>query len=379
MKSWNRPGRRGHYTLILGTLLVICIHIVRVDAWEPNRQRLVMREHMISVPFADSGTSVEIPEIASFRLGLGQIETVQQVSPPTQQRIEATMTAMLPCWQRYVDNVFVIRHPEPPNRSRTGVRDHFMAATVTVDTYDPVTHRNHVTPVLNLYLYLPDDLLDGSGLDTVQTTTNIVPYATAPVPETLGDILDWTLYHEIWHLLDLHTRLEQLADDPTARGLQDLMNDPAAWTIAFPELTVGRQRGWTDTGESYLMSDELEGDRTIRAGTTSYQLHLGSIMAEYNDGAYAFRRPFQRSGYLPPELINLSSLGPLLQSGTIPTLYALFNTTDERLAEYGAWFVFARQQDDERAFAALFPELHQAYDLRLQEAQRQCSSGREPD
>ncbi len=368
-----RPNRMCARLLCILAAIVICT--ARVDAWHPNPQRPDVQEHIASVPFADSGTLVDIPEVAAFRLGLGQIESVQPLSMQTQRRIVATMNSMLPCWERYVDNVFVIRHPESTDQPRSGVRDHLMAATVTVDVQDPVTHLLHAAPALNLYLYLPDDLLDGSELDTVQTTTNIVPYAAAPVPLTLGEILDWTLYHEIWHLLDLHARLDQVAADPSGRPLQDVMNDPEVWKIAFPELTVGRQRGWQDTGERYLLSDELEGDRMIRAGDTSYQLYLGSILADYDDGTYAFRRSLQRSGYLPLELVNLSDLKPLLRSGMIPTLYALFNTSAERLAEYGAWFVFAQQKGHEQTYEALFPELDRAYEGRLRAARRRCRLG----
>lgn len=152
-----------------------------------------------------------------------------------------------------------------------------------------------------------------------------------------------------------------------------MLTDVRAWSRLYDELVVGEWLGWENHGEAYLRGDELAPSATVMRGRTTYTLTHGVFTVAYADEAYAFRRAFTRCGHMPDEIRHLSDLEPLLNTGAVPTLYALFNARDERFAEYGAWYTFSALVGAPDAFDALHPNLAAAYAARREAAARACA------
>ena len=340
-----------------------------------NTDQDVIKIHSdLSMLMAQPGTFVRIPQLAADRLQIPEVQTVPALSSSTRQHILTALAGFLPCGNQVVDEVVVLRHPSSVPADPSFQRDHFLAGVVSIGESDgEESHQGADVPV-RLYLFLPQDLLDGSGLYKPLTCTNIIPYAGAPTPETLGHFLTWTIAHESWHLLDAQARFAQIRSDDSLMpaNFSQAVADPQRWSRAYAEIPVANFLGWKDFGESYAMSDELAGSYTMRAGHTTYGLTEGVLQIAYTDDRYSFKRPMLRTGYLPSELQTLSDLQRLLESGRYPTLYGLFNSEEERFAEYGAWYLYSNSVGGADQFQALFPKLADAYSQRWQAANNRC-------
>ncbi len=312
-----------------------------------------------------------------MRLGVSRVETVQPMASATELHIEGSLATFLPCFEDYVDDVIILRHPESKIQiDSSSPRDRFLAGMVAVRKIDEALPAYRSNVAVKLYLFLPDNLLDGSGLNEQLTSSNIIPYADAPTPETLGDYLTWTVAHESWHLLDIQARLNRIYehDKRSLDEIDQILADPARWEEEFSEVSVAEDLGWQDFDESYLMSDEMSRPYIVRAGRTSYNLNGGVVQVSYADDRYAFERPAIRKGFLPAPLQHLSDLEPMLKTGHYPTLYSLFNTEDERFAEFGAWYFYAKTIGEAAAFRNLHPRLSHYYEARWRAANRDCRS-----
>ena len=188
----------------------------------------------------------------------------------------------------------------------------------------------------------------------------MIPYAAAPVPATYGEFLEWTLAHEAWHLIDIRTRLADIPGQAVdgSQPLDTLLNDSTRWAERFPWAGLSAHLGMRDGGDAYAGSDEMDRGYALTRGRRATNTSTARSRCV---SAYAFERGFMRSGYLPVELEHLSDMAPLLQSGRIPTLYALFNSDDERFAEFGAWWWFSREQGAAGRYAQLHPRLDALY------------------
>lgn len=328
-----------------------------------------------TLPLVAPGTMVTIPAAVVERLAMPAVQPVQPLAAATQQRMARVAQQLLPCWSTLVDEILVLRHPAAELQGdHPLVRNGMLTGVVAIRKTDETQPFSATNLVVRLYLFLPDGLLSGAGLDYPLTCANVIPYAAAPVPQTLGDFLDWTLAHETWHLIESRARIDQarraVQDDPTT--LDHLLADPAFWRNSPQEAHIADLLGWVDYGEQVALSDELAPPLTMRRGQTTYHLQHGVVTVTYEDEQYAFERNFIRTGYLPAALMTFADLTPLLQSGHYPTLYALFNVEQERLAEYGAWFWFAKLVGEPARFQERFPALAVYYTARWQTAIAQC-------
>lgn len=211
------------------------------DEFRPVPSQLALVKHT-------SGKQVSIPEIATMRLGVSRVETVQPMASATELHIEGSLATFLPCFEDYVDDVIILRHPESKIQiDSSSPRDRFLAGMVAVRKIDEALPAYRSNVAVKLYLFLPDNLLDGSGLNEQLTSSNIIPYADAPTPETLGDYLTWTVAHESWHLLDIQARLNRIYehDKRSLDEIDQILADPRDGKKSFPrcqlpKISVGK-------------------------------------------------------------------------------------------------------------------------------------------
>lgn len=362
-------------------LMILLLELTQptVTLAKPPRAALPVHEAALlqpaaTLPLVAPGTVVTIPDVVVERLAIPAVQPVQPLAATTHQRMAQVVQQLLPCWSALVDEVIVLRHPAAELQGdHPLVRNGMLAGVVAIRKTDETQPFSVTNLVVRLYLFLPAGLLSGTGLDYPLTCANVIPYA-APVPQTLGDFLDWTLAHETWHLIESRARIDQArqATQDTPATLDDLLTDPAFWRNSSQEAHIADLLGWVDYGEQVALSDELAPPLTVRHGQTTYHLQRGVVTVTYQDAQYAFERSFIRTGYLSPALMTFADLTPLLQSGRYPTLYALFNGEQERFAEYGAWFWFALLAGEPARFQERFPEMAAYYTARWQTAIAQC-------
>lgn len=334
-----------------------------------------LRQPAATLPLVAPGTLVTIPTAVVERLAIPAVQPVQPLAAATHQRMAGVVQQLLPCWSTLVDEVMILRHPAAELQGdHPLVRNGMLTGVVAIRKTDEAQPFSATNLVVRLYLFLPDGLLSGAGLAYPLTCANVIPYAAAPVPQTLGDFLDWTLAHETWHLIESRARINQARQaaqaDPAT--LDRLLADPAFWHNSSQEAHIADLLGWVDYGDQVALSDELASPLTVRRSQTTYRLQDGVVTVTYQDAQYAFERSFTRTGYLPADLMTFADLTSLLQSGRYPTLYALFNGEQERFAEYGAWFWFALLAGEPARFQERFPELAAYYTARWQTAIAQC-------
>jgi len=328
-----------------------------------------------SVHVAPAGDVVRVPDIVAERLALPTHATVRAVAPATAHRIERFLHDAMPCRETMADELIILEQPALSlGQDDVLTRSGFLTGVSAVEKRDSALPYSHANLIVKLYLFLPSALLGGTGIDHPLSSQSVIPYAAAPVPTTYGEFLDWTLAHETWHLIDIHARLDKLRDQSqdSYELLDVALNDPSLWAKTFPWAGLSTQLGMADSGNSYASSDELDRTYALIRGATHYQHQHGAFTVRYDDGSYAFERGFTRTGYLPEEIQHLSDLAPLLKSGRFPTLYALFNTDNERFAEFGAWWWFAMKSGGASRFAQLFPSLDSLYMATWQKAARRC-------
>ncbi|MCB0137455.1 MAG: hypothetical protein KDD75_20295 [Caldilineaceae bacterium] len=351
-------------TLLLGSLLGTTILQPATGAHAADGERSIQSALITNVQLVPAGRQVNVPAIVAERLSLPAELATLTPAPAVAGRIERFLGAVTPCPATLVDEVIVLPQPVPRIADEAApATSGFLTAVSAVEKTDKTLPYSRTNLVIRLYLFLPPALLDGSGLGELFPSTSLIPYAAAPVPATYGDFLDWTLAHETWHLIDIRARLGVLRSrgpDSSAQ-FDEVLSDLALWARTFPWTGASKKLGMVDGGESYAGSDELDRAYTLIRGATRYAHEHGVFTVQFDDGLYAFERAFTRTGYLPEELQHLSDLAPLLHSGRIPTLYALFNTDDERFAEFGAWWWFAKAKGAAGRFTQMYPELDALY------------------
>ncbi len=335
-----------------------------------------------AVPFAPAGSEVQIPLMAAEALGVPPVQSAEAVPPAVAQRIQRLVDVILPWWPQAVGEVAVLRQPrvvpqQAPAQPMAGAKTGVMTGITALQKKETSKPYSATNIAVKIYLFLPLEVLDGLGLDTGLRCANIIPYAAAPVPKTYGDLLDWTVAHELWHVVDIQARLRHIlgGTQGAADSLDNVLQDPARWAGEFQESHVADLLGWRDDGESYEQSDELSPHLCVTRGATTYAHVLGRFVVTYADGEYAFERQLVRAGHMPQEFEMLTDLQPLLKSGRYPTLYALFNTEDERFAEYGAWYLFAQLHGAEDEYARMSAGLAGYYAQRWAAARTELCPG----
>lgn len=364
-------------TLLVSSLLIAPAVRPTTGVQAHGNARPLETKGAASIHLAPAGQRVSVPAIVAERLVLPAELATLTPAPAVAERIERFLSTLAPRSATLVDEVVVLRQPAPQATSTgTPATSGFLTAVSAVEKADKTLPYSSTNLIIRLYLFLPPALLDGSDLSEPFASTTVIPYAAAPVPTTYGDFLDWTLAHETWHLIDIQTRLDPIRSGTpdSSERLDTLLSDPARWTQAFPWAGLSEQLGMNDRGEIYAGSDELDRAYALVHGATRYEHKHGIFTVHYDDGIFAFERGFTRSGYLPEEIQHLSDLAPLLKSGRIPTLYALFNRDDERFAEFGAWWWFAKAKGAADRFARLYPTLEILYDEAWQAAAGRCRS-----
>jgi hypothetical protein len=254
--------------------------------------------------------------------------------------------------------------------ARTG----FMTGITSLQRRDESQPYSQTNVTIKLFFFLPNEVFDGSGLERHLQTSNIIPYAAAPVPNSYGEFLDWTVAHEIWHVIDLQARLNHLLNGTHGENgdLDRILQDPVLLARQFQGIHVSELLGWKDSAERYMQADELAPPLRVTRGATTYKNMQGRFVVTYADGRYTFERQLERAGYLPESMQRLDDLAPLLQSGKYPTLYSLFNGDEERFADYGAWFFYSRLVGEGERFTQMDPQLDAYYTSRWQVALAGC-------
>lgn len=324
---------------------------------------------------------VHIPLIAAEAIGVPPVQRAEAVPPAVVRRLQRLIDGILPGWPQAVSEVTVLRQPQfvpqqAPAQSMAGAKTGVMTGITALQKQEASKLYSATNIAIRIYRFVPAELLDGPGLDTGLRCVNVIPYAAAPVPETYGDLMEWTVAHELWHVVDIQARVKHiLGDRQGAEGkLDQVLQDPALWAGEFQEIHVADLLGWRDDGESYEQSDELSPPLRVTRGATSYTHVRGSFVVNYADGEYAFARQLVRAGHIPEEFEMLEDLEPLLKSGQYPTLYALFNTEDERFAEYGVWYLFARLHGARDKYAEMSEKLADYYEERWEAARSELCS-----
>lgn len=341
------------------------------DMAEVRAPACLKQEGGSAIPFTPAGSEVQIPLMAADALGILPVQRAEAVPPAVVLRIQRLVDGLLPGWPQAVSEVAVLRQPQlvpqgAPAQPMAGAKSGVMTGITALQKQETGKPYSTTNIAIKFYLFLPAEVLDGPGLDTRLRCVNVIPYAAAPVPETYGDLMEWTVAHELWHVVDIQARVKHiLGDRQGAEGkLAQVLQDPALWAGEFQEIHVADVLGWRDDGESYEQSDELSPPLRVTRRTTLYTHVLGRFVVNYADGEYAFARQLVRAGHMPEEFEMLEDLEPLLKSGRYPTLYALFNTEDERFAEYGAWYLFARLHGARDKYAEMSEQLADYYEQR---------------
>jgi hypothetical protein len=334
-----------------------------------------VRSAGIRMPLVVPGTSIRVPSVVAETLNVPLVQRAEPVHPTVAQRIQRVADELLPCWTQLVSDVAVLRQPQQAPVSVPGAtRSGFMTGITSLQKKDEGQLYSATNLAIRLYFFLPGEVIDGSGMDRRLRSDSIIPYAVAPVPKTYGDFLDWTVAHELWHVIDIQARLSHLLEGVRSEDmdLDRVLQDPLLWAREFQGVHVSELLGWEDYGESYAQGDELALPWRVTRGATSYVYGQGRFRVKYADGEFSFERQLVRTEYPPQEVQRLGDLAPLLKSGKYPTLYALFNTDEERFADYGAWFMYARLAGASERFAHMDPQLAVYYAGWWQAASERC-------
>ena len=313
-------------------------------------------------------TEVSIPDTVTERInGLNSIEMTQELDPRALFLMEEVIEKQYPYLGELVDEVAILTLPRStPISDGTFITDTAMVGVTAPRKYDEEAPFSLDNLNRCLYLFLPEEVISGEGLEYNVTHYNLNPYARAPIPQTLGDIFQWVFSHEANHLLEFHKRIHQsiCTSDDNCELLEQYLTDPSLFDSAFVGTRISEILSLSSIGTEFLESDELTKPLSFQRGTsTQYSLSRGAALVSYSDGNYSFETKYARAaGYMDKELINYEDLEPLVKSGKYPTVYTMFQPDAEKYAEFGAWYSYSKIKGTEDIFAQNYPDIYKYYD-----------------